>query len=78
MDAFKGGQQNGNLGQTGGIHHFVAIDLGKAGMLRIGDVDKGNGEIAAADGAVKIQSFESFFELLLKCRAFGISQGGIR
>lgn len=38
LDAGKGTQENGDLGQARGIHHVVGVEGGEAGVVGIGDV----------------------------------------
>lgn len=42
IDAGERAQQNGDLGQTRGIHHIVWIERGETGVIGIGDVSQRN------------------------------------
>jgi hypothetical protein len=66
LDVLEGPQQDGDLGQAGGIDHVIGVDGREAGVLRVGDVGHGHRQALFAYGLVQAQAIQVLFQLGLQ------------
>ena len=78
LDLDEGGQQDGDLRQTGGIFHDIAVDGCHAGLLEIGDVHQGDRQPLLRGGFLQPLGLNQLRQLRLQPRVDAFPQQGIR